>query len=158
MRPIGASYDFLWFMVFQAEFLLGHRESLDVDADYELWKICGINWCQTVSSVRNHRMLWWQNQLVSGSFVGTVRRFTEKHPWASSVAAHSLEKHCVRMKPPVTCDASLTGLPSKLQESIDKSGRGVSVDVRIQTLQALQNLHQSHLFALLSPQRLSALL
>lgn len=138
----------------------GLRESLDVYADYELqsWKICGINWRQTVSSVRSHRMLWWQNQLASGSFVDTVRGFTEKQPWASSVAAPAREKHCVSMKPPVTCDASLTGVLSKPQESIDKSGRGVSVDARIQTLQALQSPHQSHLFALLSPQRLSALL
>lgn len=138
----------------------GHRESLDVSADYELqlWKICGINWCQTVSSVRNHQMLRWQNQLASGSFVDTARGFTEKHPWAAFVAAHLWEKRCVSMRPPVTCDAGLTGALSKLQESIDKSGWGVSAEVPIQTLQALQSPHQSHLFALISPQRLSALL
>lgn len=94
--------------------------------------------------------------MASGSFVDTVRGFREKHPSASS--AHIREKHCVSMKPPVTCDASLTGVLSKLQESIDKSGRGVSVDVRIQTLQTLQSPHQSNLFALLLPQWLSALL
>lgn len=114
-------------MVLWAELLLAkHRESLDIYTDYEsqLWKICGINWCQTVSSAPNHWLLWWQKKSIQ------VWKFC----WCSDLEYSTQE-------PPVllhTCRKSTAGawtdtrVPAwqvccqKFQEAIDKSGSPLS--------------------------------